>query len=250
MPSCGVYPPEMTLEQMVYTYVGGPRCLSHGECGNGETRESCRRYLDETVKRLNRYYGVETPVPAPEYTAHTIPGLSNPLYLPKGLPVRQRLTPMGVAGRSGRKLQRPFQVTRHTTNNYNPGTGAWHHAGWQANGTPGHPDGNIAVHSYVDDTEVVITVPFDEQGVHSGDWRNQQSIATELTRQQGINRAKAEQNAIDLDAGILYAIGGNVEQNLWPHTTNAEGHCPDLSMTWSEYEARVNTALQKLRSSV
>lgn len=246
MPSCGVYPPGMTLEELTYTYVGGPRCLSHNECGNGETQESCRRYLDETVARLNRYLNIETPVPSLEYIAHTIPGLAKPLYLPKNLPSRQRMTPKGVAGRSGRKLQLPFQATRHTTNNYRPGTDAWQHAGWQANGAEGNP--GVAVHAYVDDKEVVIAMPFDEQGVHSGDWRNQQSIATELTRHEGINRAKAEQNAIDLDAGILHAIGGNVEQNLWPHTNG--GHCPDLSITWIEYEARVNTALQKLRSAV
>lgn len=117
------------------------------------------------------------------------------------------------------------------------------HATWQANGTEGNP--GIAVHAYVDDKEVVITVPFDEQGVHSGDWRNQQSVATELTRNADLNREKAERNAIALDAAILHARNLTVEENLWPHTNG--GHCPQLSMSWPEYERRVNVALQKLK---
>jgi hypothetical protein len=233
-----VYPQGMTLGEFIRTYVAGPG----PGYANGESAESVERYLNETVNRLNRYYGISTPVPAQEYTAHMIPGLTNALLLPKGIHVRMRMTPLGVAGRSGRRLQTPFQVTRHTTNNERAGTDAWQHAGWQAMGAEGNPD--IAVHAYVDDTEVVVTMPFNEQGVHSGDWRNQQSIATELTRHRGINRPRAEQNAIDLDAGILNAIGGNVEQNLWPHTNG--GHCPDLSITWSEYEARVDAALRRL----
>ncbi len=94
---------------------------------------------------------------------------------------------------------------------------------------------------------MVITVPFDEQGVHSGDWRNQQSVATELTRNADLNREKAERNAIALDAAILHARNLTVEDNLWPHTANAAGHCPQLSMLWPEYERRVKVALQKLK---
>jgi hypothetical protein len=244
----GVYPQGMTLIQFIYTYVGGPQCLDRGICANGETQASCNHYFTETMERVNRYYkvgSVVTPPPTPTgYKAHTIPGLGAPLLLPENIPVRTRMTPMGVAGRSGRRLQAPYQVTRHTTNNYQPGTNAWHHAGWQAGGASGNP--GIAVHAYSDDVEVVIAMPFDEQGIHAGDWRNQNSVAFELCRQQGINRARAEQIAIALDAAALHARGLNVENNLWPHTNG--GHCPDLSMAWPEWERRVNVDLQKLKA--
>lgn len=65
----GVYMPfGITLEQFIVTYVGGPLCWStRGQtCANGETWASCQRYLDETVKRLNRYVGIpDAPAPSP-----------------------------------------------------------------------------------------------------------------------------------------------------------------------------------------
>lgn len=249
----GVYCPEnMSLERFVKIYVSGP-----GEgYANGETAASVKYYLDETVKRIGRYLALPDTQPTPGttpppsslpqgYTAHQVPGLGAPLILPSDIGFRINLTPMGVTGRKGWDLQPPFQVTRHTTNNPNPGTNAWQHSGWQKRGAPGNE--GIAVHAYSDDKEVVITVPWDEQGVHSGDWRNDQSVALELTRHEGINRARAEEIAIALDAAALHARGLNVDDNLYPHTHNAEGHCPDLSMSWPEYERRVNVALQKLK---
>lgn len=244
----GAYPQGMTLGEYIRTYVAGPG----PGYANNESATSVANYLDATVARINRYLELPTTgttppptVPATGYTAHTVPGLGRPLLLPSDIRLRVQLTPMGVTGRQGRKLQPPFQVTRHTTNNPGVGTGAAMHATWQANGCDGNP--GIAVHAYVDDKEVVITVPFDEQGVHSGDWRNQASVATELTRNADLNREKAERNAIALDAGILHAFGANVEENLWPHTDG--GHCPQLSMSWPEYERRVNVELQKLKGS-
>jgi len=60
-----VYRQGMTLKDYIYTYVGGPGCASSNgaTCANGETGASVARYLEETVKRLNRYYDVTTPPP-------------------------------------------------------------------------------------------------------------------------------------------------------------------------------------------
>lgn len=70
----GVYMPRnMTLEQYVVTYVGGPGCWSTrgATCANGESWASTHRYLDETVARLNRYYGAG--VTGPSGPAPTTP---------------------------------------------------------------------------------------------------------------------------------------------------------------------------------
>lgn len=238
----GVYPQGMTLEQFIRVYVAGPG----PGYANGETPESVERYLTQTIQRLNRYYNITPTKPVPTgYTAHEVPGLQWPLWLPEDVGFRIRLTPMGVTGRQGKTLVKPHQVTRHTTNNYGPGTDAWHHAGWQARGAEGNE--GIAVHAYSDDKEVVIAMPYDEQGVHAGDWRNQQSVAHEMTRHAGIDQKRAEEIAQHLDAAALYALGANVEQNLYPHTRNAEGHCPDLSVPWSTWEAAVAVKLTKLK---
>jgi hypothetical protein len=67
----GVYmPQDMSLEQMIYTYVGGPGCWSSkgARCANGETKQSVELYLQQTLDRLNRYFGLpSTPViPTPD----------------------------------------------------------------------------------------------------------------------------------------------------------------------------------------
>jgi hypothetical protein len=236
-----VYPPGMTLGEFIRVYVAGPG----PGYANGESAESVARYTTETVNRLNRYYGISTPVPAQEYTSHFIAGSNTTLTLPRGIPFRQQITTIRP-NRTHRKLEAPFGVTAHTTNNPNPSANAAMHAQWQANGTPGHPDGAVAVHFYVDDGEIVQTLPVNEQGIHSGDWRNQQHVAVERCTNQGINVARANDYAIALDAGLLKLFGTDAEKSLYPHTFNAEGHCPKLDVAWSEFEARVDAALRRL----
>jgi hypothetical protein len=237
----GVYPQGMTLGEFIRVYLAGPGPgYAHGEDGL-----SVARYTTETVNRLNRYYGIDTPVPAQEYTSHFIAGSNTTLTLPKGIPFRQQITTVRP-NRTHRKLEAPFGVTQHTTNNQNPSANAAMHAQWQANGTPGHPDGAVAVHFYIDSTEIVQTLPVNEQGIHSGDWRNQQHVAVERCTNQGINVARANDYAIALDAGLLKLFGTDAEKSLYPHTFNAEGHCPKLDVAWSEFERKVDAALRRL----
>jgi hypothetical protein len=237
----GVYPPGMTLGEFVRVYVAGPG----PGYANGENAESVARYTTETVNRLNRYYGIDTPVPAQAYTSHFIAGSTTTLTLPKGIPFRQLITTIRP-NRTHRKLEAPFGVTQHTTNNPRPSAGAADHADWQSQGTPGHPDGAVSVHFYVDDHEIVQTLPVNEQGIHSGDWRNQQHVAVERCTNQGINVARANDYAIALDAGLLKLFGTDAEKSLYPHTFNAEGHCPKLDVAWSEFERKVDAALRRL----
>jgi hypothetical protein len=70
----GVYYPEapagdpvnLSLEDYLTIYVGGPICLSSGmrTCANTETRESVNRYIDAVVTELNDLLDT-TPTPAP-----------------------------------------------------------------------------------------------------------------------------------------------------------------------------------------
>ncbi len=241
----GVYR-NLTLRQFIYTFVGGPRCLSHGECGNGETRASCEHYFQETVKRLNRYYKVAPgPVPVSDFVAHELAGSSQPLVLPRRIPFRQQITTI-TPNRTHKKRTGKFCTVQHTTNNPRVGADAGDHAQWQQNGTPGHPNGKVSVHFYVDDEEIVQTLPFDEKGIHSGDWRNDSCVAAERTTDTGNDTAKANDHAAWLQAGLLRIGGTNAHDAMYPHTFNAEGHCPALGMPWAEYEDAVDERLAKV----
>lgn len=84
----GVYCPwDMSLKDFIYTYVGGPDCAkSNGKtCANGETGASVQHYLDETVARLNRYYGIAD-APAPDTSALTFGRVPKPAWTDRLIP--------------------------------------------------------------------------------------------------------------------------------------------------------------------
>ena len=60
---------------------------------------------------------------------------------------------------------------QHETGNQRPGANAEMHATGEDSRIPGHRDGRIGVHFYVDDREIIQMIPISEQGVHSGDLR-------------------------------------------------------------------------------
>lgn len=241
----GVYPQRADLEQFIRIYVAGPG----PGYGNGESAASVKRYLDATVARLNRYFdnyqpdpswGVtpDTPRPEPQggYKAWAVAGSRKWLWLPARLSFKVALTPIGE-NRSGRRLNWTG-VTQHTTNNYNPGMDAERHSSWQDSGTPGNP--GIGVHFYIDADSAIQKIPVDERGVHSGDERNDTNVAVELTVNPDQNRRDAQDNAQWLDAGLLNILGATALAELDPHTFNAEGHCPDIDMPWSQWERQTD----------
>jgi hypothetical protein len=236
-----VYPPRMTLGKFIRVYLAGPG----PGYANGESAESVERYLNETVNRINRYYGIDTPapVPSPEHTAHVIAGSNQPLLLPEGIPFRQHLTTVRP-NRTYQKRTGESITVQHTTNNPRASAGAADHAQWQFNATPGHPDGAVSVHFYVDDNEVIQTLPFDEKGIHSGDWKNGSGVAVERTTNAGINVARANDYAIALQAGLLKIMGTTALKSMYPHTDG--GHCPQLGIPWKDFESRVDAALRRL----
>jgi hypothetical protein len=176
------------------------------------------------------------------YTLHDIPGSQRPLPLPQWLPLREQLTPLGP-NRSGEPM-RPTVTVAHSTNNPRVGANAADHAAWQANGTPGHPDGYVGVHFYVDANEVVLVIPPNEKGVHSGDWRNDWGIAVERTTNADQDQGEAENNAMHVHAGLLWMIQQPESTGLTPHTNG--GHCPQLINPWPEFERIVALRMQRI----
>jgi hypothetical protein len=214
-------------------------------------------YAQRIANQINENFPLseeEPPVDPQNYTDWPVEGSTKKLRLPRGLEFMVQLTAPGIinhaVGRPNR-TQRPLRwggTTQHTTNNVGRGNGAQMHANWQSRGTPDHPDGVIAVHFYVDDTVVIQCLPIDEQGIHSGDDRNGTQTAVELCVNADRNASKAEANAIALQAGLLRILGGNAVSNLYPHTKNASGHCPRLSVSWATWEQLVDAELSRMRS--
>ena len=246
-------PVDMPLEQMIYTYVGGPGCWSSAgqTCGNGETGASVESYLQDTIARLDRYYGVAvgpTAVtaptgPVPGWTPWSVAGSAAKLWLPSDIRFRIVLTPRGP-NRSGAALNWTG-TTRHETGNERPGTNADMHSKWQDAGTPGHPDGKIGVHFYSDDHEIIQKIPVDEQGVHSGDWRNHQHTGCERCVNSDGNSNASERIASYLDAGLLRILNTTALENLYPHH-NTPGSCPvHINTHWKQYETTVDQRIRE-----
>jgi hypothetical protein len=198
----------------------------------------------------------DTPATAPSsrggttYSARDVAGSNRPLYLPDWLGFRQQLTPLGIINtavglpnRSGAPM-RPTVTVFHSTNNPRDGENAAAHANWQAKGTPGHPDGVVAVHFYVDAHEVVQVLPIDEQGIHAGDWRNEWGIAVERTCNADQVQAEAENNAMHVHAALLWIIGTTAKESMYPHTNG--GHCPQLIRPWPEVEQITDMRIDRI----
>lgn len=232
------------------TVDGEPRKLTLGHCRSAAVKPGDRVTAGQLVGTTGNYNGEHVHVevstlrngtywlleprsalrplltgaapPGPAYKAWTIPGLRVPILLPADIPVTLKLTPVGP-NRSQRPLRLAGIVSHETAN---PNMGAAGHAQWQYDGTPGHPDGRIGVHAYVDEFGIWITIPFDEQGVHSGDGRNETCLGFERCvndHGKADVRARSERHQQELQAAVLRALGMTAAQHLSPHTTSA---CP------------------------
>lgn len=196
-----------------------------------------RRYLDDTAP---------PPVP-PQHKLKRwdVPGAPNGIWLPPDIEVHTLLTPVGP-NRSGRRLT-PDGTVFHETGNRGVGTDAWMHARWQRDGTPGHPDGKIGVHAYLHDRTVVITIPFNEQGVHSGDSRNTTKIGIETCVNADRNAELTERTAMYLHATILRDViqpATSALKSMWSHTTTG---CPAIinhSGRWKQVETQTDAYIR------
>jgi hypothetical protein len=271
---------DMSLLAYLVTYVGGPRCLeTQGrECANGERYDpsfpkdgigpngvlvadddrapSINRYAAQTLRRLRDFLGIGgTPPPSPppptpvgDWQRVTFAGSSAVAYLPKNVVFQIKLTPIGP-NRPARAIQLTG-TTQHETGNTRPGTGAVMHSTWQDNGTPGHPNGKIGVHFYVDDDLIIQKIPVSETSIHSGDSRN----GTHLSIERCVNTdqtpfADSEKNSAYLQAALLkYVVGKSALEAMYPHySPPGQGSCPvNIGYHWSDYEARVDAIISQL----
>ena len=185
-----------------------------------------------------------------------VAGFAGPVWLQEDIAFSQNLTPLDAevrpndtrpgANRSGLPM-RAMGTRYHETGNTNVGTDAAMHARWQNSGTPGHPDGRVGVHFYVDDNQVVQTLPVDEQGIHSGDNGNQIHIAVEQCVNSDADLRRARRNAICLHAALLRdVLNTTAAAAMWRHhdgwgcpaTINGDG-------TWGEVESETDRLIRQ-----
>jgi len=242
--SGGVYSQGASLEKYLCTYLAGPRCLSHNECGNGETQESCRRYLDETVARLNRYYGVTTtspppPPPSRTGTPYSVAGMTGTVILP--FPLKQAIIPERQTNQRPGHFMRPDRYVQHDTGNRTRGANAVMHKNYLHNGAEGQ---QLSYHFTVDDKEAWQMIPVNEVAWHGGDSGgpcNYKGISCELCINADINEPKSRENAEILAAELMNALG--ITQ-LNKHQDCAGKYCPQDMLNdgyWSTFVQRVNS---------
>ena len=265
---------DMSVLAYIITYVGGPDCLAtKGQrCANGETYDetkpkdgdpqqllngpSINLYCAQTLKRLREWLGISAP--STPTTPTTDPsgfqrvqfaGTANVAYLPKTVLFRTVLTPVGP-NRPGASNPHT-STTQHETGNTKVGANANMHSNWQDSGTPGHPDGYVGVHFYVDDDQIIQKIPVNETSIHSGDWRNGTSLSVErCVNSDQTTFADSETNAAWLQAALLkYVVKNSAKEAMYPHYLNTvgQGTCPvNIGYHWSDYEARVDRLIAQL----
>ena len=177
----------------------------------------------------------------------SIAGLQTPIFLPHDIRFEAVLTPIG-GNRPGHPMP-PQGVTQHETGNQGKGTGAWMHSQWQDAGTPGHPNGKVGVHFYVDDQWIIQKIPVNEVSIHALSPANETHISVELCVNSDRDKARAERNAMMLDAALLRdGLHRGVEalkchNDWWPGNP-----CPAVlngERRWLEFKRGVERLIQE-----
>mgnify|MGYP001199601736 CR=1 FL=1 len=253
----GVYPPGMTLESFIRTYVAGPG----PGYANGESAASVANYLNETVNRLNRYYGyADAPTADPSRLGQpfAVAGTTAKVILP--FPLKQAIIPTSQTNQRPGIRMTPDRYVQHDTGNRNVGANAVMHKNYLHQGAPDNYGNSqqLSYHFTVDDHEAWQMIPVNEVSWHGGDGDgpcNMRGISCELCINADINEAKSRENAEILAAELMNALGLEV---LWGHTDccanvgnppGCHSGCPTDMITdgyWPQFKRRV-TALRASR---
>jgi hypothetical protein len=223
---------------------------------NGNTGEGYRRSLNALIAEIEGTTPKPEPEPTPTPTLPwpakwiTLAGTTTPIPIPADCEFIIDLTPVGP-NRPGRSIT-TTGMTWHQTGNVSVGANAVMHSNWQDAGTPGHPDGKVGVHFYVDDSRIIQKIPIGENSIHSGDWRNNAHVSMEECINADRNSAKTERNAMALAAGIVGSVlDSTAKDDLYPHGNAATG-CPKFYMSsgrWPSVEASTDNLIRIVKGA-
>jgi hypothetical protein len=247
-----------TLDELISLYLLGWLPGQQGTYPSAESAASAALYKRQTVERLNAWgatTGTQPEPPSPPTLPWpakwiTLAGTTTPIPIPADCEYIEDLTPVGP-NRPGRAIA-VTGMTWHQTGNVSVGANAVMHSNWQDAGTPGHPDGKVGVHFYVDDSRIIQKIPIGENSIHSGDWRNNAHVSMEESINADRNSAKTERNAMALAAGIVGSVlDSTAKDDLYPHGNAATG-CPKFYMSsgrWPSVEASTDNLIRIVKGA-
>lgn len=168
-------------------------------------------------------------------------GAKGPVWLPDDIDVIIDIVPSSRTNiRSNQKFTGQKYSTYHETANYNAGANATAERNWLHSGAGG---AYVGYNFAVDDKRLYQLTPLDEVTWAAGvAWWNQNAWAVEQCVGKGVNIAKARDNATWLHAGLLTAIGVNVEDGLIPHQRVYGKWCPALILNAGAWPDVLKTA--------
>lgn len=146
--------------------------------------------------------------------------------------------------RSLEKLRNLIGVTNHNTGNSNSGADDEMHYRYFQN-LEDRDTNYISAHIFVDHDSITQIIPLDEVAYHAGDGKgngNRETISIEICENK--NLAKAEENAIKLNASILLA---KPELKIYKHQDWSGKYCPrKIIPHWDEF---VNNIYEEVKES-
>lgn len=209
-------------------------------------------YADKLLSRYTAYWGTPTKEEPPmAYKKYTLPGLSNPVFLPDWLQVQITPIPSSVPGwTSGQRWTGQTKITFHDTGNgQSSATGEynWARGGGRASiGSPGSYNG------IVDGVKFIVTQRFDEYVGHAGtDRGNRDGYAIEMA--YGAHGYEAAlKAACAVHGAIIAAKGWNADTALVPHQYWSGKWCPAQVLNrgqWSRVVKMVSDAAAASRAA-
>lgn len=151
----------------------------------------------------------------------------------QGVPVTVDLIPKSnITSRPAYHMV-PMSITVHNTGNRSKGANAKSHTNYIDTAK-----GYVSWHFSVDDKEIYQELPVNENAWHAGDGGegkgNRTSIAIEICEHEGINWAKAKENAAKLINYLLYNLN---LKDVYPHKHWSGKYCPRVILNegWDKF---------------
>ena len=151
----------------------------------------------------------------------------NNIKIDDDLEIKQDFIPVGRRNRPGHALRAEY-ITIHDTGNSVATANAEFHSRYLKGSAADVP---VSWHFTVDDRGIYQHLPLNEVGWHAGDGAsgpgNRTSIGVEICQHQGIDRAKAEDNAAKLVRWLMGEIGLTRDKIVQHNKWNGK-NCPNI----------------------